>query len=205
MKTILIIAFLMMSYATHAEITLTSFKVNCESDTARIAWSTSSEIRNAYYIIEKSIDGESYEFVAQVTTQGDIHHISDYEITDVHPYFGRSYYRLSSVDLDGEKTIHSVTALLLEEPVSFDFSVCPSSTPQDYQLSFKGLKGSETPITVKVLDLNGKIVFAETFKGCQLQKNQWDIEKLSDIEAGTYIIISRHQGEISKRKVVIVR
>lgn len=203
MKTISIIAFLLISFATRAEITLISFNVSSESDTARITWSTASEVRNAYYIIEKSIDGELYEVVEQISSQGKLHHTSEYEINDVHPVYGRSYYRLSSVDLDGEQTIHGVTALLLEEPVSFEFAVSPESP--EFQLTFKGLKGSETPIVVKVLDLNGKIVFSETFKGCDLEKNQWGLQRISDIEAGTYIIISRHQGEVSRKKIVIVR
>lgn len=192
-----------MSFATQAEITLTSFDVEYESDTARISWSTSSEVRNAYYILEKSIDGEWYEMVQQVTSQGDLHYASEYEIDDVHPYYGRSYYRLSSVSLDGEKTIHSVTALLLDKPISFEFSLSPS-TP-DFQLSFKGLKGSESPITVTVLDLNGKIVSSDTFRGCELEKNQRDLRRLSNVEAGTYIIVSTHEGEVSQRKIVIVR
>jgi hypothetical protein len=194
-----------MSFATRAEITLISFNVKSKLDTAMVTWSTASEVRNAYYVIEKSTDGEWYEVVEQIASEGDLHYTSEYVINDVHPYYGRSYYRLSSVDLDGEKTIHSVTALLLEEPVSFGFSVCPSPVPTEFQLTFKGLKGSESPITVKVLDLNGKIVCSETFKGCQLQKNRWDVQKLSEIEAGTYIIISVHEGEVSRKKILMVR
>ncbi len=205
MRTAFIIPALLISLAVQAEITLTSFEVRAANDTTRITWSTSSELRNAYYIVERSNDGKLYEIVEQVTTQGNLYHARDYETYDVHSFQGRSYYRLSSVDLDGVKTIHGVTTLLLDTPVSFQFSVCSSPVTPDFQLAFRGLKGSETPITIKVLDLNGRIVFSDTFKGCQLEKNRRDIQKLSSVEAGTYVIVSTHEGEIWQRKLVVVR
>jgi hypothetical protein len=200
MKNLLLIITVLLPLVIQAEVTIVNFEVKAKADTAQVRWSSVSEIRNAYYVIEKSTDGITFQPIWNIASQPEFVKQTDYFIADVHPFLGRSYYRLSSVDLDGNTRIHGVTALILDEPVQFDMSVESAPFANGLYMRFKGIKDVASPVILKILDLNGKQVTAQSLLDTY-EKSQYEVAL--ELQAGAYIIIAVHQNEVAKCKLVV--
>lgn len=71
-----------------------------------LEWSTSAEMDNGFFTIEKSDDGQHFMPLTRVNALGKtLHAVSDYSFTDQQPYT-LGYYRISQTDLDGKKTYY---------------------------------------------------------------------------------------------------
>ena len=70
------------------------------TDKVLLHWSTSSEIDNAYFVVERSVDGSDFTELARVAAKGRLVQ-TDYVYEDTSPFGGVSYYRLKQVDTDG--------------------------------------------------------------------------------------------------------
>ena len=86
-------------------IELLSFDLNCENHRVRITWTTENESNNNYFTIEKSLDLINWVEVAKVAGQLFSNGVITYEIFDISPWNGTSYYRLKQKDLSGIETI----------------------------------------------------------------------------------------------------
>jgi hypothetical protein len=92
-------------------IELLNFDARCDGDRVTLRWTTASEINNQYFTLEKSRDGIAYTEIATVEGAGNSTSERQYAFTDVSPYAGTSYYRLSQTDFDGHhETFAPVTA-----------------------------------------------------------------------------------------------
>jgi hypothetical protein len=77
-----------------------------------LSWQTAGEINNAYFAIERSTDGITFDSIGRVNGQGNTVLTQDYTFTDSSPLYSyTNYYRLHQVDLDGYATNSYVVAL----------------------------------------------------------------------------------------------
>ncbi|MFN0188977.1 MAG: T9SS type A sorting domain-containing protein [Bacteroidia bacterium] len=96
-------------------VVLKSFTVENKNEGALSIWETASEFNNDYFILERSWDGIVYEYLGQVKGYGTTTVSHKYSFTDDAPYLEISYYRLTQVDIYGEKEIFA--------PRSFTYSL----------------------------------------------------------------------------------
>ncbi len=89
-------------------VKLKSFEVTRSGSHAEITWSTTDELNNDHYQIERSTDGFNYVTIATVkaNTQGQISNV--YRTVDPSPFKGVNYYRLVQVDKDGRRTYYGI-------------------------------------------------------------------------------------------------
>jgi hypothetical protein len=66
----------------------------------QLAWATAEERNFDYFSVERSQDGLEFNEVGTVKGHGTSVVRHDYSFTDYNPLFGRSYYRLKSIDFD---------------------------------------------------------------------------------------------------------
>jgi hypothetical protein len=66
----------------------------------QLAWATAEERNFDYFSVERSQDGLEFAEVGTVKGHGTSLIRHDYSFTDYSPLFGRSYYRLTSIDFD---------------------------------------------------------------------------------------------------------
>ena len=64
-------------------------------------WATASETNTAYFEVERSLDGMSFEGVVRTNAAGNSQQVQEYEAFDKKPLLGASYYRIKQVDIDG--------------------------------------------------------------------------------------------------------
>lgn len=71
-----------------------------------IRWTTKSEINNSHFELERTLDGENFEFVSIEEGQGNSSIEQNYEVSDDLFFDGEiNYYRLTQIDFDGQKKV----------------------------------------------------------------------------------------------------
>ena len=83
-------------------VVLTSFSLTPEENVVRVKWTTSSEINNDFFKVERSWDAYSFEEIGRVSGAGNSSVARSYTFTDDEPFNGTSYYRLIQIDYDGQ-------------------------------------------------------------------------------------------------------
>ena len=81
---------------------LSSFTTECDGESEKIAWTTASEDRVDYFEIEYTHDGTLFYSLAQVKASGTSTQTQFYSVDNTLDYIGNIYYRINSVDIDGQ-------------------------------------------------------------------------------------------------------
>lgn len=82
-------------------IQLVSFEVALFDRGVKLTWRTAQELRNDFFDLERSGDGEVFVKIATVPGAGNSNEERSYEVIDSNPLTGVSYYRLKQTDWDG--------------------------------------------------------------------------------------------------------
>ncbi len=85
-------------------ITLAFFDAIPEEAGVRLKWATLAEKDNAYFTIERSVTGLSFDSIMAVPGAGNSREMIYYAALDELPFRGVSYYRLKQTDYDGTFT-----------------------------------------------------------------------------------------------------
>jgi hypothetical protein len=159
-------------------ITLISFTAQKQHGTILLTWQTASEQNNKEYQIERSADGVTFNTIEVVASKNNLSG-SHYTSVDAYPLFGRNYYRLKSVDIDGKFSYSNI------DEVTFNLSTNnvivypnPAKDVLTVQSNFKGEK-----LNIRITDLAGRKIL-QTIK----QNNQLIEIPTSDLRAGFYLL-----------------
>ena len=105
-------------------VTLVAFEAVTEQNQIKLLWTTTREINNDRFNIEKSRDGKKFEKIGEVLASSDSVAEKHYQFTDTDPLSGNNYYRLKQLDHDGKFAYSKmVTVKFLEVD---DFSIYPN-------------------------------------------------------------------------------
>jgi hypothetical protein len=100
-----------LAYEYSLPVELIDFRCTKEKNGISVNWSTASEINNDYFKLEKSYDGNNYEFLAQINGNGNSTNIINYSLLDKNPKNGINYYKLTQVDFDGTSKTYDPIAI----------------------------------------------------------------------------------------------
>tara|TARA_B100000809_G_scaffold148705_1_gene146177 strand:- start:890 stop:2998 length:2109 start_codon:yes stop_codon:yes gene_type:complete len=172
-------------------ITLVNFSgVALKNGHNRINWTTSSEINNDYFELEKSENGIDFELVTTQNGAGNStstlryfdYDKSEKEIT---------YYRLKQVDFDGRFS-YSVIISVTNSAKEFKIYPNPSS---DGHLFITNIKNDNL---VRIIDPHGRVL--ESYRNIDMDVLNLD---LSDYNKGLYYIMITTNSEVFTEKVLI--
>jgi hypothetical protein len=98
---------------TTLPIVLVGFDAEKKDDTAHLSWTTSSEINNDFFSIERAFnmneaDGTVWEEIASVDGAGNSSATNTYHFEDKNIPNTKIYYRLKQVDFDGQFSYSSI-------------------------------------------------------------------------------------------------
>lgn len=134
-----------------------SFTVDATAPGALLKWSTSFEFNNAKYLVEKSVDGRSYQAVGEVAGAINSVELNHYTFTDATFKAGDvAFYRLKQVDLDGTSTFSKVVYINNSKDKSQTLRIAPNPfLNEDIQLI--GISSSElNKKNIRIFNLAGK-------------------------------------------------
>ena len=121
----------------------------------KLRWKTASEKNNDYFIIEKSSDGQSFEAMTKVTSQGISADVLNYETLDNTPSVGMNYYRLKSVDKAGQVATSKVVSVAFVEKIKMMVFPNPTTTSK---INVELTSERDERIDFEVVDIVGKTI-----------------------------------------------
>jgi hypothetical protein len=89
-------------------ITLVDLEAVPKEDHVMVLWTTASELNNKEFVVERSVDGTTFNDLDIVPGAGTSTMPIDYAYKDDEPVQGIAYYRLRQVDHDGRWTLSDV-------------------------------------------------------------------------------------------------
>lgn len=89
-------------------ITLLNFSAARTENTVLLIWQTAMELNNAYYTIERSVDGSKFEAIGKLDGSGTTTTINTYQFKDESAPTATLYYRLQQTDVDGQCTYSKI-------------------------------------------------------------------------------------------------
>ena len=183
-------------------VELVYFKGKSEGSSTYLYWSTASETNNAYFEIERSSDGLSFEAIGRVEGFGNTNELIDYDYRDSKPIAGANYYRLRQVDYDGQFEVHQIILVNHEGHVSdLQVAIYPNPTDQ-YNLNVRiSSSDSHALVDIKMTDISGRIFYLESMPGSSIIDKK--IKPLNNMDAGIYFITVKQSGNVFKHKIVI--
>lgn len=177
-------------------IELIDFQVTPEGGNARLNWTTASEARNDYFILERTRNGIDFETIGTVPGAGNSTSILEYSFLDTAPLTGQSYYRFTQVDFDGVTTTSWLASF--SKNGDQDYSLSPNPTSGVFTLSTN--LSSPQNVVIEIRDLAGRILQSET----TLDANGVFVKSLS-VEAypsGIYSVVIRTSDRTKVLKLV---
>ncbi|MFI5203213.1 MAG: hypothetical protein ACHQF2_01865, partial [Flavobacteriales bacterium] len=138
-------------------IELVSFNAELNSsNNVDVTWVTASETENDYFVIEKTVGGNTFQTVCTVQSAGSSNTLQSYSCVDENPFTGDSYYRLKQVDLNGAYTYSDMVAVhVTTSPVSVFPTVFEENTP----IQINGLSSAHI---LHITDMSGRIIYTTT-------------------------------------------
>jgi hypothetical protein len=163
-------------------------------------WSTASEVNNARFDIERSVDGVNFHKIGEVAGAGMSASLRNYTFDDLQPFIGINYYRLRQVDFDGNAAYSRVVALEVKAQ-NGDHRFFPN--PSQGELTYQSFSSIEEEVQIEVIDVLGRRLQVKQYQTLP-GLNQISID-LSAYPAGAYVIKASHKGNQIMRQETIIR
>jgi hypothetical protein len=134
-------------------VKFTNQKASCNGKGIMISWSTESEINNDYFVIEKSIDKESFNTIATIKGAGNSknslkYSYNDFSITNQ----SEVYYRIKQVDFDGASAYSDLMYANCKELIK------PGFYPNPFTNSIQLTNLNESNLTVNIFSPDSRLV-----------------------------------------------
>lgn len=144
------------NYASIAlPIRLLSFEVSNEGNSNQLNWSSTKETTGDKFIIERSQDGVSFAYFAEVPARNtDVENA--YQYVDAKPLSDVNYYRLLMVNIDGSREYSKVLSARLQHTEDANFRLYPN--PFTNEISLEVLSDIGNQPKVKITDITGREV-----------------------------------------------
>jgi len=174
-------------------VTLTRFSATelPEKKQVLLSWATASEVDNAYFAVERSVDGHGFETLGRVEGAGSSNNPHTYTYVDEAPVADLAYYRLRQTDFDGSVT-YSPTVVLTARSVAADW-LQPLDAPRSYAV--RGNLGGGGQLAV--LDVLGRPLYTQTLAASPA------LVVLPALPTGVYLFrLVTPQGRFTARQAV---
>lgn len=183
-------------------IELTTFKAEPCDENVCLSWSTATETNNDFFTIEKTLNGNQYEFVTTVNGAGNSTTTLHYSAIDHAPYEGVSYYRLKQTDFDGHFTYSNLEEVNFTKPDQFSLDVFPNPNfGENINLSINAAKDEE--VLVVVYDATGRESYSKVIVTNDQAGNVYAIDPSGKLSAGIYLITATSRQSICSKKMIV--
>ncbi|MDI3321605.1 zinc-dependent metalloprotease [Pinibacter soli] len=167
-------------------VQLLSFAAKEKGNDVVVTWTTTREIDNKGFELQRSFDGTNFTavgFVKATQQNAEQHH---YSFTDFNIAQRELYYRLNQIDIDGESTLSNVVVLKRSEVnVQNGFALLGNPVSDNVAFAIKGR--AQSVLTATLLDISGRQV--AQWKSKQSGGSyQFDIRD-KNLQSGMYILV----------------
>ncbi|MCB9309853.1 MAG: T9SS type A sorting domain-containing protein [Lewinellaceae bacterium] len=180
-------------------IEITSIDAFEMSQYNEVHWSTSSELNNAWQVLEKSSNGfDQWTEVGRVEGSVNSQRVREYQLEDHSPYTS-TFYRIKSIDLDGKIQYSDIVNLIRKKATQFAIEIMPNPFNDVLHISRIDLGGE---VNIQISDMEGKIIFKEQINtNANLPNNKIEIFTENYL-SGMYILVVQNEKQTVIKKVV---
>lgn len=176
-----------------------SFSAKKKNEKVLLSWQTASEYNNAYFELERSIDGRNFESLGSVKGAGNSHELLDYSFMDTSPRIGINYYRLKQIDYDGKYEYSELRSVIFDSEKDI-ISLYPNPI-LNTELTIQFFNEIDQLLYLEVLDINGKKIKSQNLS--QNIGNNILRVSFSDIPSGVYwVLLKSEEGLDIRRRIV---
>lgn len=158
-------------------VTLTGFRATCAAGGVLVSWQTATELNNAGFEVQRSLDGTQFRPIAFVAGNGTSSSGRSYSITTDATAAATAYYRLRQLDNDGTASFSPVAVVVCEGAATGRLILTPNPARQAVEV----LGGTGT---VQLLDLTGHVLRQQAAGNGALN--------LQGLTPGLYLVRSGH-------------
>jgi hypothetical protein len=130
-----------------------SFTANKNSEGVFLSWSTTNEVNNSYFEIQRSKDGKNWDLAGKVNAATTTQNVNNYRFVDRSSDALIAYYRIRQVDLDGKSTYTEIRSIR-SNSTEASAKIFKSGNQLVVELS----NSSVEHLNIRIVNLNGVIV-----------------------------------------------
>jgi trimeric autotransporter adhesin len=182
-------------------VNLLSFSGQLNNADVSLKWTTTTEIENDYFEVERSNDGRNYVSAGRRPgSNGNT--IRNYDLTDVgaaQSTSGKLFYRLKIVSMSGRIEYSNVIIVYLNKTGVFVNSILPNPFTDELKISIDALRSGK--LDMSIVDMNGRVLIKQQrdiTKGFSTQS----ITGVDKLVTGVYTLLVTFDGELSVHKIV---
>ena len=144
-------------------VTFAQFKGERQGTNNLLSWTTSTELNNNGFEVQRSVDGINFTplaFVASKAANGTSNGNLNYSLIDRKPFNSTSYYRLKQVDKDGKSALSSIVSIKGTRINKLELtSVYPNPAVDKLNILLSSPKAEK--VTLIVSDVAGKAIMQQ--------------------------------------------
>jgi hypothetical protein len=183
------------AYMLLLSVEFSSFYVNKSGNDVQLTWSTSKEINNSHFEIEKSVDGKNWNKIGIVNGAVNSNLANKYGYTDVNVSNASLYYRIRQVDIDGRSTYSAMKIIRTD---LMRLTNIYSSSKQSVSIDFN--KAMTDNILVRVLNMNGQLISQKNFQ----QPTSKITVTLDKTITGAHLVqVTNSKGWFETKKIIL--
>lgn len=164
---------------------------------SQLDWSVSAESDAASFVVERSIDGETYDAIGEVQAVHEDKRMGVYQFLDKAAVIGDNYYRLRQTGVEAQDSYSPVRKIVFG---TTPMTVAASPNPARDKLYVR-IKDARQPGTLTMTDVSGKERLNLRFEA---SKTDLELE-LNTLEEGIYTLRVSSDTDTYLEKIVVIR
>lgn len=173
-----------------------------DRDMNSVEWITSAELDVDYFILERSFENGTFEFIAKVDAKGSNNAEALYTHDDSKIEKRGNYkYRLQQVAQDGSTSHGDIISVAVRSPQITDPTINVFPNPAQNTVNIHATKGESDIVSVKMFDLTGK---AMSLNGLQVTADANDASvqiPVKNLPRAAYILRINIGDEVFAKKI----
>ncbi len=168
-------------------VELRNFNAIATENNVDLFWSTSSEINNAGFALEYSVDGKEFTEFDFVKGMGTSNKLKKYSSVHLNAFDlnNKIYYRLKQVDYSGEFEYSNIIAVSKDDESMATISFYPNPVTDKASVSY--LSNENASLSITVFDINGTELFKQNVN-VKKGESEININEVQNLSNGVYMI-----------------
>lgn len=190
--------FMLVSPTATLPVSTLTFDAKPNIKNILLNWSTTTEINNKGFVIERSTDGSHFETIGWMDGAMNSSDRKNYSYTDnfVQPN-QLYYYRLRQTDIDSRESLSAIRQARINDRAVLQVSISPNPASNEVKVFTSGTAGLSN---INLLDAKGQLVKTWKQVNCSAAPQSLDISKIA---AGVYMIQVVTGDAITTEKLII--
>ncbi|MBN2681182.1 MAG: T9SS type A sorting domain-containing protein [Bacteroidales bacterium] len=186
-------------------VVLSKFAYENHQDYVLLEWTTSSEINNDFFEVQKSINGSDFDVMATIPGAGNSNEIIEYEWEDLLPYNGTVYYRLKQVDYDGQFEYSKLIAVTRNSSsIDCIVKVNPNPCLGSCRVVLENCNEmANENVNIQVFDALGNVVTTQSAMNNSDGDGLFSFNSSNNLAPGIYIVKASTYNKSAESRVIL--